>query len=176
MLCAVSCVVVGCGGVVACGVCVCVVCVRCARVFVCLFVSVCGVVMVWCVHSNRPRVCGHHAHMCFHMWTWYQYTRGRFERTHGPSLPPSLPHSLPPPPFSNTHTQPHTPHTNKKKTKTKEKKDIHMCLVNRFQNNHNNTATTQQQHNTTQLNTEHVTQKQREENQREEMERDRDKK
>ena len=36
-----------------------------------------------CVHSKRPRVYGHHAHMCFNMCAWCQYTRGRFERTHG---------------------------------------------------------------------------------------------
>ena len=34
-----------------------------------------------CVDSKRPRVYRHHAHMCFHMWAWCQYTRGRFGRT-----------------------------------------------------------------------------------------------
>ena len=59
-------------GVVSCVV----VCVRCG---------------VWCetspcVHSKRPRVCRHHAHMLKHMCAWCQYTRGRFERTHGDVL------------------------------------------------------------------------------------------
>ena len=35
-----------------------------------------------CVHSKRPRVCRHHAHMCFNMFAWCRYTRGRFEWTH----------------------------------------------------------------------------------------------
>ena len=36
-----------------------------------------------CVHSKRPRVCRHHAHMCFNMFAWCWYTWRRFERTHG---------------------------------------------------------------------------------------------
>ena len=36
-----------------------------------------------CVDSKRPRVYRHHAHMCYHMRAWCQYTRGRFEPTHG---------------------------------------------------------------------------------------------
>ena len=36
-----------------------------------------------CVHSKRPHVCWHHAHMCFKMCAWCRYTRGRFERTCG---------------------------------------------------------------------------------------------
>ena len=36
-----------------------------------------------CVHSKRPRVCQHHAHMCFNMCAWCQYSRVRFECTHG---------------------------------------------------------------------------------------------
>ena len=36
-----------------------------------------------CVHSKRPRVCRHHAHMCFNMCAWCPYTRERFECTHG---------------------------------------------------------------------------------------------
>ena len=36
-----------------------------------------------CVHSKRPRVCRHHVHMCFNMYAWCRYTRGRFKRTHG---------------------------------------------------------------------------------------------
>ena len=36
-----------------------------------------------CVHSKRPRVCRHHAHMCFNMCAWCRHTRGRFECTHG---------------------------------------------------------------------------------------------
>ena len=31
-----------------------------------------------CVRSKRPHVCRHHAHMCFNMWAWCRYTRGRF--------------------------------------------------------------------------------------------------
>ena len=36
-----------------------------------------------CVGSKRPRVHRHHAHMCFNMYAWCRYTRGRFESTHG---------------------------------------------------------------------------------------------
>ena len=36
-----------------------------------------------CVHARHPRVCRHHAHMCFNMCAWSRYTRGRFEWTHG---------------------------------------------------------------------------------------------
>ena len=39
-----------------------------------------------CVHSKRPRVCRHHAHMCFNMWACCRYTRERLERTHGDGL------------------------------------------------------------------------------------------
>ena len=50
---------------------------------------VCGV--VWCdtiktspcVHSKRPRVCRHHAHMLKHMCAGCRHTRRRFGRTHG---------------------------------------------------------------------------------------------
>ena len=41
-----------------------------------------------CVHSQRPRVCRHHAHMLRSMYAWCRYTRGRFERTHGDVLNP----------------------------------------------------------------------------------------
>ena len=55
-----------------------------------------------CVHSKRPRVSRHHAHMLKHMCAWCRCTRGRFGRTHGF--------------FSacdTTHTTPqHTPHHN----------------------------------------------------------------
>ena len=36
-----------------------------------------------CVHSKRPRVYRHHAHMLKHMCAWCRQTRGRFECTHG---------------------------------------------------------------------------------------------
>ena len=36
-----------------------------------------------CVHSTRPRVYRHHAHMFQHMCAWCRYKRGGFERTHG---------------------------------------------------------------------------------------------
>ena len=36
-----------------------------------------------CVHSKRPCVCRHHAHMLKHMCAWCRYTQGRFESTHG---------------------------------------------------------------------------------------------
>ena len=70
-----------CGRVVAvsCGVSVCVVVcgVLCCLVLRCV---------VWrdtlktppCAHSKRPRVCRHHAHVCFNMCAWCRYTRGRF--------------------------------------------------------------------------------------------------
>ena len=35
------------------------------------------------VHSTRPRVYRHHAHMLKHVCAWCRYTRRRFERTHG---------------------------------------------------------------------------------------------
>ena len=38
--------------------------------------------------QKRPRVCRHHVHMCFNMYAWCRYTRGRFERTHGDVLNP----------------------------------------------------------------------------------------
>ena len=71
LLCCVLCCVVVCG---VCGV-RCAVCgVRCA---------VCGVRCVTlktppCAHSKRPSVCWHHAHMCFSMCAWCQYTQGAF--------------------------------------------------------------------------------------------------
>ena len=43
---------------------------------------VCRFNMPPCVRSKRPRVCQHHAHMCFNMCAC-RYTRGHFERTHG---------------------------------------------------------------------------------------------
>ena len=36
-----------------------------------------------CVHSKRPRVYRHHAHMCRNMCAWCRQARGLFERTHG---------------------------------------------------------------------------------------------
>ena len=36
-----------------------------------------------CVHSKRPRVCRHHAHMLKSMCACCWHTRGRFECTHG---------------------------------------------------------------------------------------------
>ena len=46
----------------------------------------CGFKIAPCVHSKRPRVCRHHAHMCFNMCAWCRYTRERFERSHGDVL------------------------------------------------------------------------------------------
>ena len=43
-----------------------------------------------CVHLKRPRVCRHHAHMCFNMCACCRYTRGRFGRTHTPHTSPHL--------------------------------------------------------------------------------------
>ena len=36
-----------------------------------------------CVRPKRPRVCRHHAHVCFNMCAGCRHTRGRFEWTHG---------------------------------------------------------------------------------------------
>ena len=56
-----------------------VVCAWC----VCLYVlrhavekkkTVCRFKTAPCVRSKRPRVCRHHAHMCFNMCAWCQYT------------------------------------------------------------------------------------------------------
>ena len=55
-----------------------------------------------CVHSKRPRVYRHHAHMCFNMCAWCRHTRRRFECTHGSVL--NL-HTV----FSACHTTWHTP-------------------------------------------------------------------
>ena len=57
-----------------------------------------------CVRSKRHRVCWHHAHMCFNMWAWCRYTRGRFERTHGGFFQCLTPHT--------PHTQHNTRHNN----------------------------------------------------------------
>ena len=86
------------------GCCCCVLCVvacRCVSLWSWLWLwswcGVCGVAcVVWhaettvcrfktppCVHSKRHRVYRHHAHMCFNMCAWCQYTRKRFECTHG---------------------------------------------------------------------------------------------
>ena len=50
--------------------------------------SVCRFKTAPCVHSKRPRICRHHAHMLKHVCAWCRYTRGRgrFERTHGDVL------------------------------------------------------------------------------------------
>ena len=53
---------------------------------------------------KRFRVCRHHAHMCFNMWAWCWYTRGRFERTHGG--------------FSNVSHLTHRTHTTTRDTTT----------------------------------------------------------
>ena len=58
----------------------CCVC-RCGR-GVCVWVW-CGTLKTPCERSKRTRVYPHHAHMCFNMWAWCPYTRGRFESTHG---------------------------------------------------------------------------------------------
>ena len=58
-----------------------------------------------CVDSKRPRVYGHHAHMCYHMCAWCPYTRGRFESTHGGFFLRAT-HT---PTHTNTHTNTHTP-------------------------------------------------------------------
>ena len=47
------------------------------------FPAVCPFKTCPCVRSKRPRLCRHHAHMCFNMCAWCRYTRGRFERTYG---------------------------------------------------------------------------------------------
>ena len=62
-----------------------------------------------CVDSKRPRVCRHHAHMCFNMWAWCRYTRGRFERTHGG--------------FSNVSHHTHRTHTTTRDTTTTTNED-----------------------------------------------------
>ena len=63
------------------------------------------------MHSKRPRVCRHHAHMCFNMRAWCQYTRGRLERTHGGVL------NVHTEAFLNVHTEtPHTPHNTDRET------------------------------------------------------------
>ena len=92
MVCGVCCVVwcVLCGVVCVCVLC-CVLCVVCC--VLCVVLCVCGVVCGAarlgtqkkppCVDSKRPRICQHHAHMCYHMPAWSRYTRGRFEPTHG---------------------------------------------------------------------------------------------
>ena len=36
-----------------------------------------------CVHPKRPRVYRQHVHICKHMWSCCQYTRGRLGGTHG---------------------------------------------------------------------------------------------
>ena len=70
-----------------CPACACFLCVSvcvCACVCACLCVSpVCRRKRPPCARSKRSRVCRQHAHMCFNMCEWCQYTRGRFERTHG---------------------------------------------------------------------------------------------
>ena len=57
-----------------------------------------------CVDSKRPRVYRHHANMLKHMCAWCRYTRGRFERTHGPLPSPSTHRHTP----NTTPTQHHT--------------------------------------------------------------------
>ena len=62
------------------------------------------------VHSKRPRVCRHHAHMLKHMCAWCRCTRGRFGRTHGGFSACDTTHT----PHHNTHhttTQDTTPTT-----------------------------------------------------------------
>ena len=76
-VCVVVCVVV----CVCCGVCVCV-CVCCGTLKKRAKNSVWIQKTAPCVHSIRPRVYRHHAHMCYHMRAWCRYTRGRFESTH----------------------------------------------------------------------------------------------
>ena len=46
-------------------------------------VTVCALKTPPCVHSKRPRVNRHHAHMCFNMRAWCRYTRRSFKCTHG---------------------------------------------------------------------------------------------
>ena len=65
---------------------------------------VCRFKMPPCVRSKRLRVCRHHAHMCFNMTAWCQYTRRRFERTHGDVL------NLHTGVFPACHTTHHTAH------------------------------------------------------------------
>ena len=94
VLCVVLCCVVLCCVVLCCVVCVVVVVVllevvMCVCVFVCLCVL--RTLKTWkknlcvdsktpqCVHSKRPRVCRHHARMCFNMCAWCRYTPKRFE-------------------------------------------------------------------------------------------------
>ena len=62
-------------------VCACFLCV-CVCVSVCV-TPVCRFKTPPCVPTKRPCVCRHHAHTCFNMCAWCQYTRGRLKRTHG---------------------------------------------------------------------------------------------
>ena len=62
-----------------------------------------------CVRSKRPRLCRHHAHMCFNMCAWCRYTRRRFERTHGDVLSG---HTGVFPVCHTTHTRHHHTHHN----------------------------------------------------------------
>ena len=79
-------------GVSRCGRGVCLVCVCVCECLCCSTLQKRGKFSVWiqktppCVHSKRPGVLRHHAHMCFNMCAWCRYTRGRFERTHGDVL------------------------------------------------------------------------------------------
>ena len=63
----------------------------CVLLLLLLCVAVCCVVWThWknprVLDSKRPRVYRHHAHMLKHMSAWCQYTRRRFERSHGRCL------------------------------------------------------------------------------------------
>ena len=158
-----------CCGIVVCGLCCGVWCVLCGVVGcvvwccgVCVCVCVC---LVWCfcvfvtrgktprVHSKRPRVFRHHAHMCktsgrgarTHADVLNEHTEGVLNvhtetcSMHTPLLSSFSPSLLQ---RTQTHTQPHTHNNAQPHTAT-----------------HNNTA----QHNTTQHRTRHTEAKRREE-------------
>ena len=58
-------------------------CVLCCGVVCAVWCVVCDTLKNPCVHSTRPHVYRHLAHMLKHVCAWCPYTRGRFERTHG---------------------------------------------------------------------------------------------
>ena len=127
------------------------------------------------VRLKRPRVYRQHVHMCKHMWEWCQYTRARFERTHGERERGVNVSSA----YQNLLTEGnHVPQRNNKETHAwyfseREKVETHDTTTHTdTHTQHNDT----QQHTTTQHRTHHSAEAKRTEEEMEETKRDRDEK